>query len=806
MKRSMGALVLFVLTAMVLAACGGGGGSAAGGSGAAAPASPMTVAEKVSVVDAQSGGTSSPSRAPGRSRTPSPPPVSSSSDYYTDPVNVYVQERSVEAFNTVNEILCMIAQTRYDSMLNQGPYKAQVDTNQCKGRDSASAGGQQSANQSSGANMPSYEMWTVESSRSDNTAPQILKAWIHEAASEHEPEKVIYARATITQGVSDANPYGLFTINFKAFPVVGGVEQSTEMFKGVLKSELDSGTGKIVLKFFDVGGFTGPEGAVTFTERVAIDRASASVGGGKLYTQNVSPGGTETKSFSIAYDDNNFLRVGGGTVCLDRKNFDTSAWQYGVYDSDGARVARNSGFPVRLSRSGQDYRGWIGYWGPWFQDNVTLVNSETVYKQTFGPGGGTETAYQVLVAGGKLKKHTRKTLVLGDIVNIPLDMNEWDPIAGTDNQSRILWDGSKFSKVALLNKTNFTWVDITPVDLDMTALRYPELNFYSQALGGSVQVKLQGCTPGGTPPNNTFSCAADSATQVISYAEVVVSPSDTVPSTLACFENCPDAASLSGQNPFKSTSAFQQTAPGSASYASYAFNTSTMLLLDGGSAVVSSTSNNAFPWGLMTGPLFDPSSSNLSQLACGWDNTGNTTCAWQARSNLSVYYTWETGPNNWNQFVGLQSGGTFLEFDPPLQLSYTHLELGKYQNAKFYLEYSGFGDLHGIPGICVDMNTGAPADCSQGGPGSAIRWVPEFTIPDGSVLTASGVTFYVKSLEKEQRMAAAPGGCASLDVTPYAALTLPTLAEWTDPTAGADAIGSEPAVTGAPAVVGGVLQ
>lgn len=805
MGKLTGTLVPLVVSAMVLVSCGGGGGGAASGGGAA-PASPLTVTEKVSVVDAQSGGGSAPARAPGRSLAPSPPPVPSTSDYYTDRANVYVEERSVDAFNTVNEILCMIAQTRYDAMLNLGPYKAQVDTNQCKGRDSASAGGQQSANQSSGSNMPKYELWTVESSRADNTSPQILKAWIHESADEQEPEKVIYAKAVITEAVSGTNPYGIFNIDFKAFPVVGGVQQPQEMFKGVLKAEVDSGTGKVVLKFFDVGGFTGPGGAVSFTEQVAIDRSSAASGGGKLYTQSVSPGGTQTTNFSIAFNDNNFLRVGGGTVCLDRKNFDSSAWRYGVYDVNGDRVARNSGFPVRLSRSGTDYRGWIGYWGPWFQDNVTLVDGETVYKQTFGPGGGTETAYQVLVAGGKLKKHTRKTLVLGDIINIPLDLNEFDPVAGTDNQFRVLWNGAKFSKTAKLNKTNYTWEDMTPVDIGMNTLRYPELFFWSQALGGSVQVQLQGCTPAGTPPNNTFACTADNATPVISYAEVVVSPADSVPSTLACFENCPDAASLGGQNPFKSTSAFQQTAPGSASYASYTFNSGTMLLQDGGSAVVSSASNNAFPWGLMSGPLFDPTLSNLNQLACGWDNTGNSTCAWQARSNLAAYYTWETGPNTWNQFVALRSGGTFLSFDPPLQLSYTHLEAGKYLNAKFYLEYSGFGDLHGIPGACVDMNTGAAADCSQGGPGSPIRWVPEFTIPDGNTMTAGGSTYYVKALEKEQRMRVSAGGCSGLDVTPYSALTLPTIAEWTDPTTGAGAIGSEPSVTGAPAVIGGVLQ
>jgi hypothetical protein len=762
----------------------------------------MTVAEKVSVVDAQSGGGSgAPARAPGKIRAVSLP---AGSDYNTDRVNIYVEERSVDALNTVNEILCAIAQTRYDAMLNLGAYKAQVDTNQCKGRDDASAGGQQSANQSSGTNMPKYESWTVESSRTDNTSPQILKAWIHEAAGEHDPAKIIYAKAVITEAVSESNPYGIFSINFKAFPVVGGVEQSTSMFRGVLKAEEDSGSGKVVLKFFDVGGF----GNETFTEKVAVDRSSTSSGGGKIYTEKVSPDGTQSLAFSIAFNDNNFLRVGNQSICLDRRDFDSSAWRYGVYDSNGARVSRESGFPVRYGTA----NGWIGYWGPWFPDNVTLQSGDTVYKQTFGSGGGSETTYQILVSGGKLKKHTRKEMLLSEIVNIPLDYNEF----GTDNQYRVVWNGSAFQKVATMNKTNWTWADLSPqIDMDLSALKFTELNFWSQALGGSVQVKLEvaGYDNNGTmePSDDTFSCTATGTTPVVTYQEVTVNPGDTIPASLACFENCPDAAAIGTSNPFKIVSSFQQAPPAAAVPVTYTFNPDNMVLLDGGSEVVSTTSNSAFAWGLMSGPLFEPTSANLSQLACGWDNTGNSTCAWQARSNLTSYYTWETGPNNWNKFIGLYTtvlgSRTFVTFDPPLQLEYTHLATGKYQNAKFYLEYSGFGNLNGIPGMCVSMDTGLAADCSQGGPGSPIRWVPEITIPDGSALTSGGATYYVKALDKEQRMKkVSAAACSVLDVTPYAALTLPSLSEFVDPTTGSGAIGSEPAVTGAPAVIGGVLQ
>jgi hypothetical protein len=100
------------------------------------------------------------------------------------------------------------------------------------------------------------------------------------------------------------------------------------------------------------------------------------------------------------------------------------------------------------------------------------------------------------------------------------------------------------------------------------------------------------------------------------------------------------------------------------------------------------------------------------------------------------------------------------------------------------------------------MDSGADADCSQGGPGSPIRWVPEFTIPDGSSATdALSATYYIKALEKEQRMRVVAGGaCSSLPVTSYAS-QLPGPSDWSDP-----AIGAEPAVTGAPAVIGGVLQ
>jgi len=79
----------------------------------------------------------------------------SGSDYNTDESFVYVEERSAESFDIINEILCMMAQSGYDSMLNKGNYRAQIDVTQCSNsKDSASSAGASSQNQSSGSNQP----------------------------------------------------------------------------------------------------------------------------------------------------------------------------------------------------------------------------------------------------------------------------------------------------------------------------------------------------------------------------------------------------------------------------------------------------------------------------------------------------------------------------------------------------------------------------------------------------------------------------------------------------------------------------
>ncbi len=826
MKKKFCMLVAAAFSALLLVVTGcssGGGGSSTTTSTGVATA--LRVAEKVSVVDAKDSGSSGVSPLTIGVFQVSPSDLPADSDYFNDESFVYVEERSTEAFNLINEILCMMSQTRYAEMLNKGAYKAQIDVNQCSSsKDSAKSAGQSSTNQTSGTSAPEYEMWIVDSSRTDASSPHIVKVWVSEEGDEFEPPKVIYVKVTITEGVSDTNPYGLFTMNFKAYPVVNGtVDTSTAMFKGILKTEKDS-SGKVILSFVINGGFDTPDGSISFSQKVALDRsADGTSGAGTVYTSDTypTPTGTQTdeSSFNIAFNQDYFLRVdtsAGTQVCLSRTSFDETAWRYGLYDSSGSRVVRNSGFPIKVTQNGVDYYGWIGFWGLWFPEDATLNSGDTVYKLSYGSGGDTEEPYNIFIAGGKLVKHTKKELTLGDIKNVPLDW--WDPTGGSNY--RVVWTGTEFSKVAVLNDTTWMWEDITPTPLDLTALYWTELNFWSQSLGGNVQVKLDDpadttddCVPDTT--TGTFDCSgsASDTTKVVFFSEDMVYPDQlTQDLNLVCFENCPDPSNINGATPYFTDSTpespsnilYQDVAPSSATNYAFTFDAAGMVLKYSGSNVVLTSADSPNEWGVTSGPLFVPTTDNLNALACDWDTTGSTTCAWQAWSNLSEFYTWETGLNEWNRFTALKdANNNFLTFDPPLPVEYTHTQTDttkpdyKYNGSKFYLEYNGFGDLFGIPGKCVDLDSGEDESCDE-----TSRWVPELTIPDGSEVvdsTDGTTTYLVKALEKEQRMkAVATTSCSGLSTTTY---SLPSIDDWVDP-----AIGDAPEVSGAPAVIGGVIQ
>ncbi len=801
------ALMLYVLILMVGCSGGGGGGSTTTTTGTV---SSLEVGEKVTVVDPTTTASKVRSLKIGYQQM-SIASLPADSDYNTDETHVFVEERSADSLSIVNEILCMFAQTGYEEMLNEGDYIAQINMSACEGsKDSASSAGESSQNQSSGANNTDYEYWTVNSSRADVSSSQVITAWIHETGEPefNEPDKIIDVRFTITESISDTNPYGIFTMYFKGHEP----DSTTALMTGFLKTEYDA-DGKVLVKFYCNGSF-GP--GETFVEKVTLDRAAdGTTGAGTIYNSGTNPyEGSYTTQFNIAYNDGHFYRTDlTDEVCLTRANPDTSVWRYGLYQdenhaSPGSRVTMSSGFPIEF----EDYHGWAGYYGIWIPNDVTIENGDIVNKMDYSQNGSTETPYTIFIVGGKLQKHTKKTLTLAEIVGIPLEWNSCEDSGGgnwTCTQARVEWNSSEqaFYKYATMNEQEWLWKDLaTPEEVTFGNDDW-DFNFYSQALGGSGRINL-------TDPQTGNPATLSDSSVVVFHVQDTVFPGDTgIPESLACFENCPDPSVISTDSPYFAASTWESqsnfetinrnVAPASlvagTNYIAYTFDTDTMELKQSGVAAVMTTNTNS-QHGIWTGAMFDPTAENLAKLACDWDT--NTTCQHQTWEKMDVFYTWETGAEQWNKLTALKdSDNNFLTFDPPISVEYTHTNATA---SKYYLEYSGFGDLHGIPGKCVDMDTGLETDCWNGSDDTKfIRWVPEFSVADGTAVTdaVSGLTYYVKALDKEERMRSVDASeciASGLSLDLY---TLPDPLDYEDP-----AIGDEPDVTDSPAIIGGVLQ
>ena len=170
---------------------------------------------------------------------------------------------------------------------------------------------------------------------------------------------------------------------------------------------------------------------------------------------------------------------------------------------------------------------------------------------------------------------------------------------------------------------------------------------------------------------------------------------------------------------------------------------------------------------------------------------------------MSTFYIWETGPQSHNKLeVLVASDNSSQKFDPPLMVKYEHSgttsNTGKsYDGVNFYLEYGGFGDLHGIPTFCVNMITGEKSDCD-----SNSRWVQEVVVPAGSLATQvkDGTTEYViKPLEVEQTMvkASSTSVCENAGLS-LGSVTVPDNSNWEDPD-----IGDRPTITGPPKILSG---
>ena len=701
------------------------------------------------------------------------------SDYRKDKTQIYVHEESAAALDVVNSLLCPLDQTQYDEMVNKGNYRAQVDDSQCEDRGKES--NDDSSGDQSGDNQVKYSTWIVNSFRANNNSPHIVKAWTVWIESDTEDSPIIVKlKMTIKEGSSSENSTGIFRLDYATY-MVGG---NSAIVKGVMFSERES-DGQVAIKFRLFSNYEGFQYGANIARNVDGTRGS-----GSTSLQMTTPEDQFAAAYNFSFNNDYFYRkkLGGSQICLNRNDFFETVWRYGLYDAKGARVRINSGFPIRYESGGKAYHGWIGYWGLWMPKKANIANGSVVIKEEYG-SGNTEQKYTVFIAGGKLRRHTKKELAMSEIENIPLAW--WDRKTKKDYQ--VLWNGSNLVKVAERGaSTNWRWSQIATENITFSAGDY-EFYFYSKALGGDGQIKFDNWENINKQSNVVPIISTDS--KVIVNTHNTVFPGDAkVPSTVACFDSCPDPDKLNQPDPF-----FPKD--NSSSGKLYTFEDG--ILKHNGKQIVVPKNSQHNKDGVRSGALFGNTLENLAEFKCPWDDT--KICPWRAGNKLKEHYTWSTGPNDWQMLTTLKSGDKFLKFDSPMQIKYTRQSGNK--NTTYYLEYQGFGNLFGIPEKCVNKETGTELDCwtltEQDYQSDNIRWIHRFVIPNGTTASGTDETEYViKALEGEQLMkVVGDEKCTEAGLKLVASRPLPDAGLWTDP-----GIGDMPTVAGAAAVVGGVVQ
>lgn len=742
---------------------------------------------------------------------------SASSPYVTDPQNSYVQDQTSEGLSNLNTVLCIMDSIKPADMVNKGSYIALVDMNKCDSGHQSSTS-DSTAGSSGATSTPNYMTAVVDVTRASNSDPMIGKMWM--SMTQDGQQQKVMVHLTATQSPTDAPPYGVFRVDYVGKDPSNG---DATVFNGFVDA---NGTN---ISSLDVSSNGGGNSNNAFV----LNAPDASSGSGTMDVTDYSGSSPAQVTFNFAYDSDEtangfpkgvFLRSDGihAPACFNRAKSaaQKSVWRYGTYESsDGARVDQaHPGFPIQANDGTNTYWGYASYWGVNFQ-GLDVPDGQMTGVTITDQRPGNTTTYNMFKNSGKLTKWTQQQSSLGDMDGIPFTFWGDLGISGGQTDSSTVnsagfgswemhWDKTqgKFvitgSQVCDSGPCTLNALS-TPATVTGTAFDTMAIQGWSNSFGGNINIPPQG----GSHAN---------ADEVDYYTQSDIIPGTAASLSLHCLSNCPTAASLTAFNggtnlvgsvnsPFDATTATQWNS-GSVSV-DYTFGSSGLKESNTVLGVIvtdKSKFEGMYQNGIQSGRLFD---SALPTSGCP---NGGSVCE---PGNPTVYYTWATGPNQWNQSIWLTktSDSSVVSFDPPETVSYTvpddSATYGSWANKNLQLQFNGFGDLQGIPGSCVSPQDNTATDCST--PGA--RYVPAFSIADGETMTlnrsSGNITLVVKALDAEMRLDKVD--CSSVSAQlPASPLTLPTAADAHDPSSSSDAyyVGTEPTVTDPPKYIDGVLQ
>jgi len=736
--KLLGALVLGALLAACSSDSDTGSGTITG----------LAVVDQVTLVEAQNSGSTARILPPGVR-------AAGGTSYSSAVTRFWVRDDSMEALDTVNTILCSIQQTGYadPAVLNQGPYLALVA---CEDR--GGGGGNR------GQNGTEYQRFVVDSSRQSLGSPHIVKFWIEQV--DNGQPSIIYGQITITEAPSDENPNGAFELFFKGLAASEPATSTNYLFKGYLRTVARTDS-QIEFEFYNANGDVTASlgvGEEAFRQRARVvgnpDGTAGRAYSESRYAYNQG-GGTVTggDEYHLQFNEEYLARkvVGASTSTqvFDRDDFTTYVYRYGLYDANTEDfVKSNGGFGVETA-TGEN--GWVDHYGMWFPDHVTITDGQTLTRRSFN--GGQDQTYTAVVVPGRLEKRTREAMTLGDIKGEELEV--YDP--GQQAMMLVKWNGTDLVQVASQSGNGWTFLQ-SPTSISGSYSAGDWVQLWNASRGDVGMVFPAGALSDSTPVSTWTNTLINGSSSDLAGGNLTLH---------GYFQMVRDQITSDQANWV--TSPYFPDATNVGTGKTYTFNATTLTLeLSGSECVLANgvTINSGTPseWGIFSGPMVATPLTSLSDMG-----TAATT------------YNWVTGTRQWNQLRTVKDGeGDWVNFDPPIAMSYTHSEASSpYDNKTFRLEWTG-SDLNGVPFSQV--------------PGEDF-WVPGFNIPSGTVLTDGTTSYKVKQLEGEQAMNPVANPTAVMAAEGFDLDTTLTAPEdaWQNPHDDA-----KPAITTAPKFVGGV--
>ncbi|AFV00736.1 hypothetical protein [Simiduia agarivorans] len=728
-------------------------------------------------------------------------------DYSNSRQHVHTWVEALEPVEMVNSILCFAGKLKATEFVNAGPYLALVDESQCFDEEGEETQLGDNGQVQSKDTSKRFINAVVDATRSGDTEPLIVEAWIKDVAGEGPDGPMsIKMRAVITEGASETNPYGQFSFTWQ---MVDNLTNTQANFGSGEIQTVNTLEGFIGFTLYEANGVESETFSYSREQQASVvmrNDLSDGVALTGFYEQNpFYEGGA---SYGLSFDNDRVLiqqadsfadlpyRTGdvGAGSCLSRTDFVENVWRYDLFDANtGAAVRINSGFPVQIDTDGNgvfDQHGYVGYHGLWADGEASFADGTQMQRGHMGDSNSSSEIYTLNTAPGRLVQYSMETLPLAELRGSELmywdqeaqsaGFDQWVVQYLTANADQVGADG--FYLVA-----GMRWGDQGPAQ--RTALEQPVMispqsdwdifHFWSQQLGGQVRYK-----PG--------------AAGVKFYRETVINGAESElfangALELVCLNDCPVGSitenTLGDWHEVNSPMVQPESinAAPAFSFANSGDAALTLVRSDNGESVTfASTLSRAsleaagstWAWGLRSGALVTAADAAL--LTNTWDIWGS--------ESVQTYYQWETGFDQWQKLVTLvDATGQRVQFDQPLSLTYRHNTSQDRNNSSaadgqvFQINYGGRGDFWGIPH-------------RQDGD----RWSPMFSIADGVTL-GDASQYVIKAIDIERQMADAPNSCSALAVNDPAA-PLP------EGVSGNADIGSMPSVTGGASVIDGEVQ